>query len=161
MSFRKKTWYLHMWKDHCCYGYIINRAFHSQKESKINKKGWCFINVYIINKTLHGRLKIPNFSSRFEITRSEENYRISSPVATSYPLCILTFRSAVQERTRTVVFLFSGRRAASEERKLYANQLASSKVVTCGKAGGKDWTRLSVANLMLCHWSSRFQKMTT
>ena len=31
VSFRAKTWYLHMWKYHRCYGYIINRAFHIKK----------------------------------------------------------------------------------------------------------------------------------
>ena len=28
VSFRVKTWYLHMWKYHCCYGYMINCTFH-------------------------------------------------------------------------------------------------------------------------------------
>ena len=30
VSFRAKTWYLHMWKYYLCYGYIINRAFHTK-----------------------------------------------------------------------------------------------------------------------------------
>ena len=34
--FRAKTWYLHAWKDHRCYDYIINRAFGSQKILKRN-----------------------------------------------------------------------------------------------------------------------------
>ena len=45
VSFRAKTWssyvkitcYLHMWKYqyHLCYGYIINRAFHTKKTIKV------------------------------------------------------------------------------------------------------------------------------
>ena len=31
VSFQAKTWYLHMWKHHCCYGYIINRTFHTKQ----------------------------------------------------------------------------------------------------------------------------------
>ena len=32
----KITCYLHMWKYHCCYGYIINPAFHTKKMFKWN-----------------------------------------------------------------------------------------------------------------------------
>ena len=32
----KITCYLHMWKYHRCYGYIINRAFHTKKLLKWN-----------------------------------------------------------------------------------------------------------------------------
>ena len=32
----KMTCYLHMWKYHRCYGYIINRAFHTKKLLKWN-----------------------------------------------------------------------------------------------------------------------------
>ena len=32
----KITCYLHMWKYHCCYGYIINPAFHTKKILKWN-----------------------------------------------------------------------------------------------------------------------------
>ena len=60
VSFRMKTWYhvkitcyLHTWKDHHCYGYIINRSLRSTK-----KLTWHFTGIYIINRTLHGRLEI-------------------------------------------------------------------------------------------------------
>ena len=49
-----------MWKYHRCYGYTINRAFHTKKTIKVK---WF---VYIINRTLHGRLEIQNFFSRVE-----------------------------------------------------------------------------------------------
>ena len=42
---------------------MINRTFHSQKKSYMV---WYFIDVYIINRTLHGNLEIQNFSSRVE-----------------------------------------------------------------------------------------------
>ena len=57
----KITCYLHTWKDHRCYGYIINRAFCREKWMV-----WYFTAVYIINKTLHGRSVIRNFSSCVE-----------------------------------------------------------------------------------------------
>ena len=39
---------------------------------------WYFIGVYIINRTLHGRLEIRNFSSRVEkFFTLEEKFRIS------------------------------------------------------------------------------------
>ena len=52
-------------KYHRCYGYIINRAFHNSKTIKVK---WCGISLVfiVINKTLHGRLEIRNFSSRVE-----------------------------------------------------------------------------------------------
>ena len=38
--------YLHMWKDHRCYGYIINRAFRRKKMSNWNGfvLHWCLYN---------------------------------------------------------------------------------------------------------------------
>ena len=41
---------------------------------------WHFIGVYIINRILHGRLEISNFSSRVEknISTLEEKFRISA-----------------------------------------------------------------------------------
>ena len=47
----KITCYLPAWRDHCRYGYIINRTFE-------NKLIWYFTGVYIINKILHTRLSI-------------------------------------------------------------------------------------------------------
>ena len=38
--------YFHMWKDHRCYGYIINLLFRSKKY--LSKMIWHFIGVYII-----------------------------------------------------------------------------------------------------------------
>ena len=42
----KITCYLHMWKYHLCYGYIINRAFHTKKLLKWNGLVvyWCLYN---------------------------------------------------------------------------------------------------------------------
>ena len=41
---------------------MINRPFRSKK--CLSEMIWHFIGVYIINRTLHGRLEIRNFSSR-------------------------------------------------------------------------------------------------
>ena len=62
----KITCYLHMWKYHRCYGYIIYHAFHTKKLLKRNGlvAHWCLYNK--INRTLHGCLEIWNFSSRIE-----------------------------------------------------------------------------------------------
>ena len=60
----KITCYLHMWKYHHCYGLIINRTF--QTKNFLSKMVWHFIGVYIINRILHGRLEIWNFSSCVE-----------------------------------------------------------------------------------------------
>ena len=42
----KITCYLHMWKYHHCYGYIINCAFHTKKLLKCNGLvfQWCLYN---------------------------------------------------------------------------------------------------------------------
>ena len=53
-------------KYHSCYGYIINRAFHSKKVLIKSVMDWYFISVYIINRTLYTRLEIRKFSSRVE-----------------------------------------------------------------------------------------------
>jgi len=71
-SHLKITCYPHMWKDHRCYGYVINGALRSEI-----KMAWDFIGVYIVNRTLHGHLEKRNFSSRVEIffnTRREISY---------------------------------------------------------------------------------------
>ena len=48
-SHMKITRYFHMWKDHCCYGYIINRIFCSKKIFKVNGLAfhWRFIEHYM------------------------------------------------------------------------------------------------------------------
>ena len=64
---------------------------------------WHFIGVYIINRTLHGRLEIRNFSSRVEkyFTRSlrslvkyfltlEEKFRISARPCNILYVCFTT-----------------------------------------------------------------------
>ena len=45
-SYVKITCYLHMWKYHHCYGFIINRAFHTKKLLKWNGLvfHWCLYN---------------------------------------------------------------------------------------------------------------------
>ena len=60
----KITCYLHMWKYHRCYGFIINCTF--QTKNYLSKMVWHFIGVYIINRTLHGCLEVWNFSSCVE-----------------------------------------------------------------------------------------------
>ena len=54
-------------KNHCCYGYIINRAFRRIKLFQWNGLvfPWCLYNK-INNRTLHGHLEVQNFSSRVE-----------------------------------------------------------------------------------------------
>ena len=52
--------YFYMWKDHRCYGYIINHACYSKKY--FSEMVWNFIGVYIINRILHGHLERRNFS---------------------------------------------------------------------------------------------------
>ena len=63
-----------MWKDHCCYGYIVNCAFRSIKQY-IGKMACYFIGIYEINNTLHGCWEVGNLSSRvkkyFTSERSE------------------------------------------------------------------------------------------
>ena len=73
------TRYLHMWKGHRCYGYIINRAYLSEIV-------WYFIGGYIINRTLHGRLEIRNLFSRVEKRNflSPHGHVISSVRVISY-----------------------------------------------------------------------------
>ena len=62
--------------DYRCYGFIINSTF--QSKNYLSKMVWYFIGVYIINRTLYGRLEIHNFSSRVEKifvnTRREISY---------------------------------------------------------------------------------------
>ena len=57
VSFRVKTWYL-LW--------LHNKLRLSQGKNRFIEMVWYFIGVYIINRTLHGRLEIRNFSSRVE-----------------------------------------------------------------------------------------------
>ena len=63
----KITCYLHIWKDHCREGCIVNHTFCRKNIINVNWFGMSLIGVYIIkliiNITLHGHLEIPNFSS--------------------------------------------------------------------------------------------------
>ena len=89
---------------------------------------WHFIGVYIINRTLHDRLEIRNFSSRVEkyFTRSlrslvkyfstlEEKFRISArPCNILYVLrskyCSklrLSYRRKIEFERKNVIFFFS------------------------------------------------------
>lgn len=61
ISSHSKTCYLHVWKDHRCYDYIVNSAFRSNSEMV-----WDFIGVHVINRTLQGHLEIRNFSFRVD-----------------------------------------------------------------------------------------------
>ena len=63
----KITCYLHMWRAHCCYGYIINCAFES-------KLIWYFTGVYIINRILHTHLWIWILSSCVKLNISLVRY---------------------------------------------------------------------------------------
>ena len=62
-SHMKKTCYLHTWRDHRRYAYIINRT-------------WYFTGVYIINRILHARLWIWILSSRVQLGISLVRYRV-------------------------------------------------------------------------------------
>ena len=53
------TCYFHTWKDHTCYGYISKSRFSMPF---VKWFSITFIGVYIINKTLHGRLEIYEIS---------------------------------------------------------------------------------------------------
>ena len=46
--------------------WLHNKPHLSDQKKYLNKMVWCFTGVYIINRTLHGRLEIRNFSSRVE-----------------------------------------------------------------------------------------------
>ena len=48
----KITGYLHIWRDHCCYGYIINCTLCGKKNYIKGEMVWYFIGVSIINRTL-------------------------------------------------------------------------------------------------------------
>ena len=74
----------HMKRSPLLSGYIINRAFH--RKSCWSEMVWYFIGVYIINKTLHGRLEIRNFSSsgdnsllRVSLIPSSQTYSLFRP----------------------------------------------------------------------------------
>ena len=93
----KITCYLHMWKYRLCYGYIINRAFHTKK--LLSEMVWYLIGVYIINKTLHGRLKRRSLVKYFSIL--EEKFRISAR-----PCNILyLFKSYLNNLRKTKLFV--------------------------------------------------------
>lgn len=47
MSFRAKTCYPHTWKDHCCFGHIINCAFRSKIFKSIKVK-WLGISLLFV-----------------------------------------------------------------------------------------------------------------
>ena len=51
-------------KDYRCYGYTINRAF--RKKKCLTEMVLYFVGVDIINRKLHSRLWIRNFSPRVE-----------------------------------------------------------------------------------------------
>ena len=65
-SHLKITCYLHMWKYHHCYGFIINIIAPFTPKNYESEMVWLFIGLYVINRTLHGRLEIGNFSSRVD-----------------------------------------------------------------------------------------------
>lgn len=54
-SHLKIACYLHMWKDLCCFGYILSGFFRSKNEMV----GIHY--VYIINRTLHDHLELASF----------------------------------------------------------------------------------------------------
>ena len=46
--------------------WLHNKLRLSQEKNCFSEMVWYFMGVYIINRTLHGRLEIRNFSSRVE-----------------------------------------------------------------------------------------------
>ena len=61
----KTTPYLQALKIHCCYGYMINHAFHSKKKTYQSEMVRYFIRLYIINRTLHSQLGLQNVENKF------------------------------------------------------------------------------------------------
>ena len=78
-SYMKITCYLHMWRDHRRYGYIINRAF----ESKLIRY---FTGVYIINRILHTRLWIWILPSRVELDKLSHSFAVLTREISTWPL---------------------------------------------------------------------------
>ena len=80
----ESTCYLHMWKYHLCYGYIINRAFHTKKLLKWNGLvAWRYkISLLLLKKyfTSERSERVKYFSPM------EEKFRISA-----WPCNILYF----------------------------------------------------------------------
>ena len=64
-----------------------------------------FIGVYIINRTLHGRLEIRNFSSRVEKTL-EDKFRISA--RPSNILYLINARISVLNSLNTLLIYYLG-----------------------------------------------------
>ena len=63
----KITCYFHIWKDSpLLWLHNKSRLLQQKKKNFKNEMVWNFIGVYIINRTLHGRLEIRNFSSSVE-----------------------------------------------------------------------------------------------
>ena len=55
--------------------WLHNKSLLSHQKNYLSEMVWYFIGVYIINRTLHGRLEIRNFSSRVEkIFHSKRNF---------------------------------------------------------------------------------------
>ena len=71
--------------------WLHNKSRLSQEKKSLTEMVLYFIGVYIINRTLHNRLEIRNFSPRFEdISILEEKFRISArPCNILYVLHIL------------------------------------------------------------------------
>ena len=60
VSFRAKTWYLHMWKYHRCYGFIINRSFHTKKTITVKWFGSSLVFILFTTQVQRGEA-INNF----------------------------------------------------------------------------------------------------
>ena len=86
----KITCYLHMWKYHRCYGYIINRAFHTKKLLKWNGLvfHWCLYNKKNITWPLGDTKFLFSCWKNISLVRLEEKFRIST-----WPCNILYFFS--------------------------------------------------------------------
>ena len=88
VSFRAKTGYLHMWKYHLCYDF--NKLHLSDQKNYFSKMVWYFTGVYIINRTLHGRLERRNFALVKYFSTLEEKFLIPAQ-----PCSILYFYSCL------------------------------------------------------------------
>ena len=78
VSFRAKT-YLHT-----IFSHVKRSPSRLLQQNNIYEMVWHFIGVYIINRTLHGHLKIRNFSSSVEKYFTSEPLYI--PVVLSFEL---------------------------------------------------------------------------
>ena len=153
VSFHAKTWYLHMWKYHRCYGCMINHAFHTKKLFKWNGLvfHWCLYNKWNITwplgdtKFLFSCWKNISFvcctHSRNIFSTLEEKFHISAqPCNISY----IRYRSKLNSGKFfnlgwfSISFMNNNIRAR-RPRKLVTNLQQATKSVKTLRQNGAFW----------------------